>query len=206
MPGFLTNALARIVQFTGKETIPVDTNNPSGQNPESGALSITQLGLMINFLTQNLAAGKTTVAGTRYFGTFNIGFPTLLTGLQVLIGGTGGTDRWTLELFNATTGILVASTDPGAGTAPIAGAAATWQQFVFGTVALPVPVLVPAGTYLLSLQSNGTTAKFAAYNAPTAPDGMLNGSQAGAFGTAAPIAPVPTTYTANLAPIILPYV
>lgn len=203
MPGFLTNAVSRIVGFTGKETIPVDTNLPAGQNPETGSLSLTQLAVMLNFLSQNLAAGKTMVAGTRYFGSFTIGFPTLITGLQVLVGGTGGTDKWTLELFNSA-GVLVATTDFATGVT--AGTAATWQQIPFGTLAAPTPVQVPAGTYFISIQSNGTTAKFAAYNAPVAPDGMVNGSQAGAFSTQAPISPVPTTYTANLAPIALPYV
>jgi hypothetical protein len=203
MPGFLTNALARIVGFTGKETLNVDTNAPAGQMPESGALSLTQLSLMLNFLSQNLAAGKTMVAGTRYFGSFTIGFPTLITGLQVLVGGVGGTDKWTLELFNSS-GILVATTDFATGTT--AGVAATWQQIPFGTLAAPLPVQIAAGTYFISLQSNGTTAKFAAYNAPVAPDGQINGSQVGVFSTQAAINPVPTTYTANLAPMALPYV
>lgn len=205
MPGFLSSGIGTLAALTGKEILAVDTLNPNGQNPESGSISLLQLAVALNLFTSNLAAGKTTVAGTRYYGTYISGFPALLTGLAVLVGGTGGTDRWTLEMFNAA-GLLVASTDPGAGTAPIAGTAATWQQFVFGTVAAPVPVLVPAGTYLLSLQSNGTTAKFAAYNPPTSPGGLLTGSQAGVFATAAPIAPVSVTYTANLAPIITPYV
>jgi len=195
MPGFLTSGVPNISLFTGAEQLPVDTQNSAGQNPESGSVTLTQLGVMLNFLTQNLAAGKTMVAGTRYYGSINIGASTLLTGIAVLVGGTGGTDLWDFELFNSA-GVLVATTLT---TGTTAGTAATWQKIAF-----TAQYQAAAGTYFISIQSNGTTAKFAAYNAPTAPSGMVNGSAAGTLGTGASITP-PTTYTANLSPISTVY-
>jgi hypothetical protein len=202
MVGFLTPGVFNLTKFTGAEETLFDTNAPAGQQPASGAMTLLQIGLAISFLTQNLAAGKTMVAGTRYYTNVTVDAPFLATGIAVLLGATGGTDKWTAELFTSA-GILVATTDFATGIT--AGVAATWQQLPFGTLAAPTPVQLAAGNYLISLQSNGTTAKFAAYNAPVAPQGMINGSQAGVFSTQAALSPVSTTYTANLGPIAMLY-
>lgn len=203
MPGFLTNGLPNlVVTLDGNSEGAFDTINAAGQNPESGALNLLQLAIASNYLIQNLAVGKTMVAGTRYYGSFRIDQAQLLTGIAILVGGTGGTDRWTAELFNSA-GVLVATSDFATGI--IAGTAAVWQLLPFGVTGALTPVQVPAGDYFISLQSNGTTAKFAAYNAVTAPAGMKTGSATGTFSTQASITP-PTTYTANLAPIATVYV
>ena len=202
MSGLYTNGIPTITTFTGKEQFPVDTQNTQGVSPETAALTLTQAAVMALFLTSNLAAGKTMVAGTRYYSSFHIGVPALLTGISILLGATGGTDKWTAELFNSD-GVLVATSDFATGIT--AGTAATWQQLPFGVTASEAAVQVAAGDYFISLQSNGTTAKFAAYNAPTAPGGLVTGSQAGTFTTQAPISTPSTTYTANLGPIALVY-
>lgn len=202
MPGFLTNGINNLVLTLGGQIEgSFDTNNAAGLNPETGALSILQLAIASNYLLQFLAAGKTTVAGTRYYSNFSVGQATQATGVAVLVGGTGGTDRWTVEVFNSV-GVLVATSDFATGI--IAGTAAVWQRLPFGVTGSEAPVTLPAGNYFISLQSNGTTAKFAAFNAPTAPEGLVTGSAAGTFGTQAAITP-PTTYTANLAPIATLY-
>lgn len=194
MSGWLTNGVASLSTLSGNETASFDTQISGEANPQTGGVSLAMLANEVLFLTSNLAAGKTMVAGTRYYSSITLGTPQTLTGISVLLGGTGGTDLWCFELFNSA-GVLVA-TSLAAGTT--AGTAATWQQLAFTT---PYALTTP-GQYFISVQSNGTTAKFAAYNSPTSP--YLVGSATGTLGTPASIT-APTTYTANLGPIALVY-
>jgi hypothetical protein len=188
MAGWLTDGVPTITVPSGLETFNVDTNSAGGANPQTGAYSIAQLANLISFYGNGL--DKTMVSGSRYFSSFAVGTPAVLTGISVRIGTTGGTDSWIVELHGPT-GLLLA-TSALAGTT--AGTASTWQNIPFtATYNLTVP-----GTYFLALQSNGTTAKFDSLNAPTNP-GVLTGSATGVFGTGASITP-PTTYTANLGP------
>lgn len=202
MSGFLTNGMNQLVlSLDGNSRLPLDTQLTAGSLPESGAMNLLQMAIALNYLGQFLAAGKTMVAGTRYYASFPVGTAVQATGIAILVGGTGGTDRWTVELFNAA-GVLVATSDFATGI--IAGTAAVWQRFPFGVTGSEAAVNIPVGNYFISVQSNGTTAKFSAFNAPTAPAGLVTGSAAGVFSTQAAITP-PTTYTANLGPIATLY-
>ena len=213
MAGWLTNGSQNAAFVYGGERFPLDTGLPAGQNPQSEKMSIMTLAAAMLLLQSNLAAGKTMVASTRYYSSFDVNAPNpsaadggadqvspvaTITGIQVLVGGTGGTDKWIVELHDST-GALVATSALAGVTA---GTTATWQQIPFTSAVSLVP-----GTYLLTVQSNGTTATFAAYNFPApvaATTPFVTGSVAGTFGTSANFTPA-TTYTANLGPVALPY-
>jgi len=192
MSGWLSPGFPQRSVFTGAETIaPIDTQQTGGSAPQSASSTLMQLGVAYKWLTAS--ADKTTVAGTRYYGSYVIGSPTLLTGIEVLVGGTGGTDNWIFELHDST-GALVATTTTSGTTA---GTANTWQRIAFTAT-----YQAAAGTYYIAVQSNGTTAKPAVFSSPGLP--IVSGSAAGTFGTGAAITP-PTTYTASLAPVAMVY-
>lgn len=210
MPGWLDNGMPNPSIFTGNELLPVDTLLAGGAAPQSGSLSIQQLAVLMSLYSN--FSNKTTVAGSIYYSTYvvttpnpnasivNITQPRLITGINVLVGTTGGTDTWCVGLYNSA-GVLVASSALAGATA---GTAGTWQQFAF-----TAPYAAAPGVYLIAVQSNGTTAHPAMFNFPapsnttTAP--VLTGSQTGTFGTLANIGTVSTTYTANLGPVVQPY-
>ena len=192
MAGWLTNGVGNLAQFTGNEQASFDTQLASGTNPQTVSVSLTQLANAIAYYSQ--VKDKTMVAGTRYFSSVVIGQPAVFTGIQALVGTTGGTDLWDFELHSPT-GALLATT---LATGTTAGTASTWQQIAFtSTYTLTTP-----GTYWLVVQSNGTTAKLATLNSATNP--TLTGSATGTLGTAASITPT-TTYTANLGPVAMLY-
>lgn len=191
MSGWLTNGMNQLSVITGNEQLPLDTELLQGQVPQNGQTSLIALAVALKWL--NASADKTTVAGTRYYVGVELGFPQLITGIQVLVGGTGGTDNWIFELHDAS-GALVATTSVSGTTA---GTANTWQRIAF-----TAPYQAAAGQYFIAVQSNGTTAKPAVYSSPGLP--LLVGSAAGTFGTGAAITP-PTTYTASTGPLAMVY-
>ena len=192
MPGWLTNGVGNLAQFTGNEQASFDTTLASGASPQTVSVSLTQLANALLYYGQY--KDKTMVAGTRYYSSIVIGQPAVFTGIQALVGTTGGTDLWNFELHGPT-GLTLATTLL---TGTTAGTASTFQQIAFtSTYTLTVP-----GTYFLVVQSNGTTAKLATLNSATNP--TLTGSATGTLGTAASITP-PTTYTANLGPVAMLY-
>ena len=199
MSGFITNGMPQGALATGAELTNFDTQNAQGQMPESIALSLAQLATLIGVFGNRLS--HATVAGTIYYAGVNVGTAIQATGVEVFVGATGGTDHWTVGVYNQATGALVAVSDTVTGAT--AGTANTIQRIPFGTIAAPTPVAIPAGNYLLALQSNGTTATFMAINSPVWP--FVTGSQAGAFGTMAAISPVSAVYTANIGPAAFLY-
>lgn len=192
MSGLLTVGYPQRTGWTGAEQFPLDTLNAQGISPETAMTSLLALAAAISFFSNSLS--ETTVAGSRYFSSYNVvGAPTTFTGISALIGATGGTDKFIYELHDSN-GNLVATTALAGVTV---GTAGSWQQIPF-----TAPVTVQPGTYFLVVQSNGTTAKIGAYNAPGL--SILTGSATGTFGTSAAITP-PTTYTAGVGPIALLY-
>ena len=191
MPGLITNGLPQLAQPSGAETAYVDTNTAAGAAPQDAMSSLQELAIMLRQFGSSI--DKTTVNGTRYYRSIVIGSQKTLTGISVLVGGTGGTDNWIVELHDSL-GNLVA-TSALAGTT--AGTANNWQQIAF-----TAPVTVAPGNYFVAVQSNGTTAKFAVLDSPVS--NLTTGSATGTFGTSAAITP-PTTYTVNLGPMALPY-
>lgn len=191
MSGLLTPGLPVLGIATGNERFYADTNNSQGIQPESVALNAAHLATLLLYFGN--FSSKTTVAGSRYYvgKAFDVG--ATLTGIEVLIGSTGGTDNWLVELHDSAGNLLATSNTSGV----TAGTAGTWQQIPF-----TAPITIAPGQYFLALQSNGTTAHPAVYNSPTSP--LLTGSATGSFGTGASITP-PTTYTQAAGPVALPY-
>ena len=211
MAGWLTNGFQNLATIFGGEKFPVDTNIPNGAQPQSAKVSLQTLAAALLYLGNY--SSKTTVAGTRYYSSFDVSAPNpsyadggaeqlspvaLITGVQVLIGTTGGTDNWLVELHDSTGALIATSATAGV----LVGTAGTWQQIAFTSTVSLVP-----GTYFIVVQSNGTTAHPAVYNfpAPVANTAALvTGSATGTFGTGANFTPA-TTYTAGVGPVALLY-
>ena len=211
MAGWLTNGFQNAATVYGGEKFPVDTGFTGGVQPQSEKISLQTLAAGILLLTN--VASKTTVAGTRYYSSIDVTAPAssaadgganqtspvaLITGIQALIGATGGTDKFIYELHDSA-GVLVATTALAGVTV---GTAGTWQQIPFTSTVALTP-----GTYFLVVQSNGTTATPSVYNFPApavATTPLITGSVAGTFGTSANFTPA-TTYTANVGPVALLY-
>jgi len=191
MSGLYNNGLPLAALLGGSELVNLDTETAQGINPASVAPTLMQLATALKYLAS--AQDKTMVAGTRYYVSMQLGSPALLTGIEVLVGSTGGTDLWTFELHDST-GALVATS---LATGTTAGTAGTFQRLAFTAT-----YQAAAGTYYLVAQSNGTTAKLGTYGSAGLP--LTTGSATGTLGTGAAITP-PTTYTANLGPIAQVY-
>ena len=204
MAGWLSNMFNQTDKFSGLEQFTFDTEVGGGGTPQTSTAAMIDLAAAFNYY--NSSSSKTMVAGTRYikgpvvFGlpTVNSALvpptvPTVLTGINVLVGGTGGTDKWIAELHDSAGNLLATSATAGVTT----GTANQWMQLPF-----TAPYSAAPGTYYIVIQSNGTTATLAAYNAPTSP--LVTGSATGTFGTGASITP-PTTYTQALGPVAFCY-
>lgn len=187
MSGLYSNGVPQASILTGAELLPCDTELLNGANPQSASVSLFQLCTAMSYLVNNV--DKTTVAGTRYYGSVSVGFAATFTGVQVRVGSVGGTDLWIAELHDSTGALVATSTTSGT----TAGTASTWQRLAFTAAYTAQP-----GTYYIALQSNGTTAKASVYASAGLP--ITSGSATGTFGTGASITP-PTTYTASLAPV-----
>lgn len=139
----------------------------------------------------------TPVNGTRYSCSVFVPHGLTLTGIAYLIGTVGGTDKVIAELKNAAGVNLATSALAGA----TVGTLATFQQVAFTST---FSCLGPAW-YFLTLQFNGTTARFRTIPANLGiSQTALTQSVAGTFGTTANIT-APTTFTAGVGPIAFTY-
>ena len=204
--GFLTEGLPGIGPFTGAEEINADTQAASGSNPQSEKIALYKLALMLTTMLNSLS--KTPVAGTIYYTQFNIGFtytPTprgsaiseqgySVTGINVPVGATGGTDTLHVGVYNSA-GVLVARSITAGVTL---GTALTIQQVPLYQTdgSTSGPVTLASGVYYLAVQLSGTTGRFQTVNSPVWP--FVTGSQIGVSGTLATISSIATTYTANV--------
>lgn len=133
----------------------------------------------------------TTVAGTIYTSAIYISSDRTITNINILNGGTIGTDKGIVAIYN--TGGTLLGTSALAGT-PTAGANA------FQTYTLTTQIAVQGpGRYYISYQSNGATDNIRTVAAST----FINvGAQSatGAFATLPNLTPF-TSFTANVGPI-----
>ena len=212
MTGFITNGLPSLGVVSGLEEFPADSNAANGGQPQQEKVSIYKLALMLYTMLNSLS--KTPVAATIYYTQYNIGFtytPTprgstiseqsfSVTGMNVPVGGTGGTDTLHVGVYNSA-GLLVARSILAGVTL---GTALTIQQVpLYQTDGVTIgPVTLTSGVYYLAVQLSGTTGRFQTVNSPVWP--VVTGSQTGVSGVLATITP-PATYTANLGPMVSLY-
>lgn len=134
--------------------------------------------------------------GTLYYASIWIPGDLVVTGIQYLVGNTGGTNRVVASLHNSA-GELLANT---AVSGPLVGTQNTIQQ-----VALTVPYYLNGpGLVLVGLTFNGNTAKFSTVPAYCHLN-TLGGSATQTYGTPASFVPSATTFTVNTAPIAALY-
>ena len=107
MSGWLTPGFSQLSTFTGSEQFNIDTELSGGVAPQSAMMTLANLAIINKWLAKEL--DKTPVSGTRYYTGVTLGNSVLLTGIEVLVGSTGGTDSWIFELHDST-GALVATT------------------------------------------------------------------------------------------------
>lgn len=173
-------------------TVPGTLTATSGVTIASATSVISAVGGPVVSAT---APGTDTACsdGDRYWTEIQIPSNVTLTGIWYLVGSVGGTDSVVVDLYSSA-GVLVASSDSLASQeAFIVGTAAQVQKVVFnGTYA------AVAGKYFISVQFNGTTAKFRSYGVTGSP--FIAATAAGTFRTAAAITPG-TTFTADEGPV-----
>lgn len=147
----------------------------------------------------SLTAGTdvTPVAGTRYTCSIFLPHIMTLTGIGYLIGSVGGTDKAIVELHDADGTLLANSALAGT----TVGTTATFQEIAFTA---PVEIVGP-GWYFLSVTVNGTTCRLRTIATALGISQTANAKSAtGTFGTLGALT-VPTTFTADVAPIAHTY-
>ena len=182
----------------GKPSAPNYPVYASTLNSSAGQVPLNQLtGANLNWAMGGGPAAGThgndtaMVAGTLYWSQLFLDCNLTLTGVSVLVGSIGGTDKWIVALYDYQGNKLANSALAGT----TAGTAANLQSIPFtATYAATGP-----GYYFIALQSNGTTAKFRSYTTPGA--AFIDGSTTGTFGTLPNPLTVGTTYTNNVGPV-----
>lgn len=138
----------------------------------------------------------TMVAGTTYWVQGFVEANQTLTGISVLVGGTGGTDKWIVALYDYQGNLLANSALTGTN---VSATANTQQSIAFTAT---YNAIGPAYVFM-ALQSNGTTAKFQSYTTPGA--AYVASSATGSFGTLpSPLTPG-SSYTNATGPVCSTY-
>lgn len=156
-------------------------------NIETGAAAITAVG-----------TSAVHVAGTLYICEFPIYETKVCTGMQACNGTVVGTDNLILAIYSpAVAGVATLLANTALAGTLSAGASA------FQTIPFVTAVTLPPGLYWAVLQCNGTTATSRRVATGTA--NVIAGSQAGVFGTIPATLTVPTTFTADMGPVVCAY-
>ena len=165
--------------FVGTVTIPIlaitGTSSFVGTSVFTGTLDI-DAGLA--YVTQSLVvyavggppqggtdgASITADDGDRHISQIFVPYTTSVTGIFYLVGATGGTDSVVCELFTSAGVLVTGATTAASATASgdIVGAAAEIHNVPFTGGA----VSIDPGVYYISVQFDGTTATYAAYEVP----------------------------------------
>lgn len=138
------------------------------------------------------AAGTTLSASTMYCIEMDLPYNKLLTGIGILLGTTGATDKHLVALYDAT-GNLVANSAVAGQTA---GTASTYEAIPFTTSYYAVG---PA-QYFGCLQTNGTTALVRMLATGNQDTYLTKGFTGQTFGTIPATVTVPTTFTTAVGP------
>lgn len=136
-------------------------------------------------------------SGPRQWVEVQVPYNVTVTGIGILIGSVGGTDSLVVELFDSAGTRVATSLTSDTGPAVLVATTAEFQQVAFTSTYLAV-----AGTYYISMQMNGTTARLRTFPIPNSP--FVANTAAGTFKTAASITPT-TTFVAGEGPISFLY-
>ncbi len=136
-------------------------------------------------------------SGPRQWVEIQIPYNVTLTGIGYLVGSVGGTDSVIVELYDSAGTIAVRSV---AGDNQLADLVATTAEFQ--KVPFTATYAAVAGTYYISVQFNGTTARLRTFPIPNSP--FVANTAAGTFSTGASITPT-TTFVASEGPISFVY-
>lgn len=110
MAGWLTDGMSTLTSLTGLETAPFDTNNPSGENPQTGALTTAQIASGATQVTTSGTAGATISLGG-FNSSFVPGVGTLATLIVDLMAFPPAGMEQQVVLEPAVTALSVATTD-----------------------------------------------------------------------------------------------
>jgi hypothetical protein len=136
-------------------------------------------------------AATTNIAGQVFVASIFVASDRTITNINVLMGGTVGTDKGIAALYN-NNGVLIANS----ALAGIATAGA--NTFLVMPLTTPIAIQGP-GRYFIAYQPNGTTDIFRSVATSTFVN-VLTQSNAGTFGTLPALTP-PTTFTGTIGPI-----
>ena len=143
----------------------------------------------------SLGTATTYVAGTIYIGSVYVPTTFVGTGIQVMAAGTTGTTLVTLALYDAG-GRRIA-------TSALAGAVLSTANALNAQAFTATQIITGPARYFIAVQGNGTTDNFRTVATLTFVN-LVGNSRTGTFGTL-PALTVPTTLTANTAPIACTY-
>jgi len=135
--------------------------------------------------------------GPRQWVEIQIPYNVTLTGIGYLVGSVGGTDSVVVALYNSAGTAVARSIASDTGIADLVATTAEFQQVAFSSTYAAV-----AGTYYISIQMNGTTARLRTYPIPNS--GFVANTAAGTFKTGATITPG-TSFVASEGPISFVY-
>ena len=136
-------------------------------------------------------------SGPRQWVEVQVPYNVTLTGIGYLVGSVGGTDSVVVELFNSAGTVVARSIASDTEIADIVGATVEFDKIAFSSTYAAV-----AGTYYISVQLNGTTARLRTFPIPNSP--FVANTAAGTFKTGASITPT-TTFVAGEGPISFLY-
>lgn len=164
-----------------------------GINASSG-----QLTRFMGWRPPTLTSGTSTTpsATTLYLGQVYVPANATLTGIKVSNGATVGTDKYIVALFNSSGAAVANSALAGTTTA----GADVYQAIPFtATYAVVGPAMYWVGLYV-----NGTTDRFRSVPAVGEHAGLAGSVTGQTFGTVAAVT-LPTTFTADKAPVAFTY-
>lgn len=174
--GTVTYTISNLVQLLGRFRYPTIT---------VGSVAYGSLG-----------TSTTPVAGTWYYSDLRVAAQFQATGIACLNAATVGTNKWIYALYDSG-GRLMGNTAT-AGT--LTAGADAFQAIAFTAILQPLA----AGQYFIAAQLDGTTDRFRTVATLTFID-VLGASAAGTFAAVPATFTVPTTFTADKAPICYLY-
>lgn len=156
----------------------------------------TRIGVVDGVITATTGTDVGYVAGDKFVSEIVIPYNVTLTGAAILNGPTVGTDSVIVCLFDSTGAAVATSALAGTATS----GADAWQEVDFTST-----YAATSGRYFVGVQGNGTTDNFHALAAGGLNSTAQNTDDNGSFGTVSDIGTPPTSFTADVGPVMYVY-